>query len=222
MANLGPASIALVPSPPDQFLVQFPERIEQSQVIERLTQRSQLTFRLQHPLTPPLQTLLAQQNLLQTQLKASPPDPRQLQQQLAQIYAKLYGPAMLTEKNVVDAQAQENSVLNNWDIRLRFDAEGAQQFQEMTKTVAGTQRAIGIFLDDQLLSAPIVPTHFAETGIVGGEAVITGNYDQTEASTFASQVKAGSLPAQIKVLSVQAVRTEQCDASKPVHNGSSQ
>lgn len=215
LTGLGPASIALVPISPNQFLVQLPKKIDPRQALDRLITRSHLTFHLQHPPSSQTDALLAQQAQLQTKLRSNPSDPRQLKQQLAQIKQELFGPAVLTEENVVDVSSQEAYPNpTTMDILLRFDAQGAKQFQEITKKVAGTQRSIGIFLDDQLLSAPIVSSQFADKGIPGGQVVITGNFDQEAASTFVSQMKAGSLPTPIKILSTEAVQTKQCKPAK--------
>ncbi|WP_249369226.1 preprotein translocase subunit SecD [Acaryochloris marina] len=216
LLNLGQIVVGLVPLPPNQFLVQLPGQLDQRQAVEQITQRSHLTFRLQNPTTPQTESLLLQKIALQPKLKAKESDPRQLEKQLAQIYKKLYGPPVLTDKNVIDASYQVASVGNRWDVALRFDAQGAEQFQQITKKVAGTQRPIGIFLDDQLLSEAIVSSRFAKTGIAGGAAVITGNFDLEMVKNLAFQLKEGSLPAPITVLKTEAVQTKQCSSSAQV------
>ncbi|WP_235108668.1 preprotein translocase subunit SecD [Acaryochloris sp. 'Moss Beach'] len=216
LLNLRQVVVGLVPLPPDQFLVQLPGQLDQRQAVEQITQRSHLTFRLQNPTTPQTESLLLQKIALQPKLAAKPSDPRQLEKQLAQIYKKLYGPPVLTDKNVISASYQVASVGNRWDVVLRFDAQGAEQFQQITKKVAGTQRPIGIFLDDQLLSEAIVSSQFAKTGIAGGAAVITGNFDLEMVKNLAFQLKEGSLPAPITVLKTEAVQTEQCSSSPQV------
>lgn len=216
LLNLGRVAVGFVPMPPDQFLVQLPSQLDQRQALKRITQRSQLTFRLQNPTTPQTESLLLQKIELKPKLDAKQSDSRQIEKQLAQIYKKLYGPPVLTDKNVIDASYQIASVGNLWDVTLRFDAQGAEQFQQITQKMAGTQRPIGIFLDDQLLSEAIVSSQFAKTGIAGGAAVITGNFDLETAKNLAFQLKEGSLPAPITVLKVEAVQTEQCSSSPQV------
>ncbi len=213
LAELGPAEIALVPMPPDQFLVQLPNTVDQRQALDLITQRSHLTFRLQRPSTPELQALLTQKTQLQDQLKSNPPNSKQLEQQLAQIHRQIYRPTALTGQNVRDASYEAGVNGQYWDIALRFDDQGAEQFQEITKQVAGTQGAIGIFLDDQLISEASVGIQFAKTGITGGAAIISGNFDLETARNWASQIKAGRLPVPIKVLKTESVQTEQCDAA---------
>ena len=75
----------------------------------------------------------------------------------------------------------------------------------MTKNLAGTGRSIGIFLDNELLSAPVVGPEFADTGIAGGRAVITGNFDLESAKDLAIQIKGGSLPFPVSVVENRTV-----------------
>jgi len=87
-----------------------------------------------------------------------------------------------------------------WEVGLEFTPEGGDKFAELTKALAGTGRSIGIFLDDRLISAPVVPAQFAATGITGGTAVITGTFDVTTATDLAIKLKAGALPVPVQVI----------------------
>ena len=73
----------------------------------------------------------------------------------------------------------------------------------MTKRMAGTGRAIGIFLDDDPISTPIVNNMFAATGITGGKAVIQGNFTAEVANYLAIQLRSGALPVTIEIVSLQ-------------------
>lgn len=75
-------------------------------------------------------------------------------------------------------------------------------FAEQTKALAGTGRAIGIFLDDVLLSAPIVDITYAETGIEGGEATISGNFTAEAAQELEQQLKTGALPVDLEIVEI--------------------
>lgn len=218
LLNLRQVVVGLVPLPPNQFLVQLPGPLDQRQAVEQITQRSHLTFRLQNPTTPQTEALLNQQMELQTKLEANPSDSHPLEKQLAQIHNQLYGPAVLTDKNVIDASYQVASRGYNWDVLLKFDPEGAKQFETITKQIAGTQRPISIFWDNQLLSAAIVSAQYSKTGITGGAAVISGNFELEEAKNLVFQLKEGSLPAPIQILKTEAVTTDQCPSSKPAQS----
>lgn len=72
-------------------------------------------------------------------------------------------------------------------IDIEFNSEGAKKFAEATKRNIGQQ--IAIFLDDELLSSPVV-----QTEIPSGNARITGKFNLQEAKGLAIQLNAGALP----------------------------
>ncbi|MFS8867076.1 protein translocase subunit SecD [Synechococcus sp. H65.1] len=93
----------------------------------------------------------------------------------------------------------------SWEVLLEFKPEGAEKFAQLTRELAGTGRPLGIFLDDVLISAPIVGPEFARTGITGGTAVITGNFTVETATDLAIKLKAGALPVPIRVIENRTV-----------------
>jgi preprotein translocase subunit SecD len=104
--------------------------------------------------------------------------------------ASFFEKPILTEKNVVDAYPDSSTNSNIVSIGLKFDAEGSKIFAALTKKLAGTGRAVGIFLNDRLISYPIVSSEYAQTGITGGSAMITGNFSAQEAQDLAAQLNA--------------------------------
>ncbi len=89
-------------------------------------------------------------------------------------------------------------------INLRFDSEGARRFQRVTSDYApggarnpsmDGQRFLAIVLDGVLQQAP-----FIRTAIYGGEAIIEGNFSLQEARDHALVLRAGSLPAPLRVI----------------------
>jgi preprotein translocase subunit SecD len=88
---------------------------------------------------------------------------------------------------------------------LEFDAEGGRLFAELTKELAGTGRTLGIFLDDRLISSPVVGAEFAETGITGGRAVIQGRFTAQEANDLAVQLRGGALPVPVEIVENRTV-----------------
>lgn len=115
----------------------------------------------------------------------------QKNQEIQALIYQLYEPVGLTEKNVKDAFATPDQN-NNWSVTIEFDSEGAKKFTELTKSMAGTGRTVGIFLNQELISAPIVDAQYAETGIMGGKAVITGNFTAKSADELAVQLRGGN------------------------------
>lgn len=78
-------------------------------------------------------------------------------------------------------------------VAIEFNSKGAEKFAEATKR--NLNKPLAIFLDDQLISAPVV-----QQEIVGGSAVITGQFTSDEAKNLAIQLNAGALPVPIKIL----------------------
>ncbi|NES96579.1 MAG: protein translocase subunit SecD [Desertifilum sp. SIO1I2] len=198
----------------DQLVIQLPGVNDPAQAERVLGGTAQLEFRSQRPGTEDqfpiefqiLRTLEAQQQ----ELRASG-DEQALQDNQAEIERRnqaileLFEPVGLTGSNLNDAFAQPLPAGNNWNIIIRFDAQGGDRFAELTKNLAGTGRSIGIFLDDRIISAPVVGVEFAETGIVGGSASITGNFTTQEASDLAVQLRGGALPVPVEVIENRTV-----------------
>jgi preprotein translocase subunit SecD len=119
--------------------------------------------------------------------------------------AQLYQDPVIRGQQLQDSFPQPTQGSNGWEIVLRFNNEGGDNFAELTKNLAGTGRTIGIFLDESLLSYPTVSVEFAETGITGGSAVITGNFTAEEANNIAVQLRGGALPVPVEIVENRTV-----------------
>lgn len=86
----------------------------------------------------------------------------------------------------------------NPEVQVNFNDRGSQLFDQITKRNIG--KALPIFLDNQLLSAPVV-----QTEIVGGSAVIQGNFTADSAKQLAIQLNAGALKVPVKILSQRSI-----------------
>jgi preprotein translocase subunit SecD len=87
-----------------------------------------------------------------------------------------------------------------WQIALTFDAQGAVLFTKITREIAGTGLAIGIFLDGELISSPIVGAEFQDKGITGGRAVIAGQFTKDLATELSLQLRSGALPISFEIV----------------------
>lgn len=128
------------------------------------------------------------------------------QLEINKLSTQLYEITGLTGKNLTKAgyqPAQGNTQF--WEVTLKFNQEGANQFAELTKDIAGTGRRMGIFLDNKLISAPNVGPEFAATGITGGNVVITGSFTIETARELALQLEGGALPIPVKIVENRTV-----------------
>ncbi|GBF81953.1 protein translocase subunit SecD [Aphanothece sacrum] len=116
----------------------------------------------------------------------------------------LFDPIGLTGKNLKNARPSPTQG-TSWEVAIEFDDEGGKKFAQLTKEIAGTGRSIGIFLDNKVISAPVVGAEFAATGITGGSAVITGTFTVETATDLAVQLRGGSLPFPVEVVENRTV-----------------
>lgn len=198
----------------DQILVQLPGVSDPQQAERVLGGTAQLEFGEQLPGTEAQLgiELQLQRELLakQTQLKNSNDAAAIAQNQEAlkrsdEAIAKLYKSTGLTGKNLKDAEAEPVQGGNNWNVAIRFDPQGGDLFAQLTKNLAGTGRTLGILLDQRVISSPTVGVEFAEKGITGGNAVITGRFTAQEANDLAVQLRGGALPVPVQIVENRTV-----------------
>ena len=97
-------------------------------------------------------------------------------------------------KNAKEQMGQNKQPL----VALEFTDEGGQKFASLTAANVG--RHIGIFLDGEMLTNPVV-----NEAITGGSAVITGQRTLEEAKNLAILLRSGALPVKVSVLEVRTV-----------------
>lgn len=83
-------------------------------------------------------------------------------------------------------------------VQLQFDKEGASTFDKVTFQNVGKQLAI--VLDGKVHSAPVIRDR-----IPNGQAQISGGFSAEEASDLALVLRAGALPAPIKIIEERTV-----------------
>jgi preprotein translocase subunit SecD len=80
----------------------------------------------------------------------------------------------------------------------RINAQGAKEFERITG--ANVKRRLAIVLDGVVHSAPVI-----QERIAGGNAQITGSFTMDEARDLAIVLRAGALPAPVKILEERTV-----------------
>jgi preprotein translocase subunit SecD len=199
----------------DQILVQLPGVSDPQQAERVLGVTAQLDFRKQKEGTDYYQVMAKLQEreaLVQQQVQLQKAgdekaiaDNKAAIEQVNNAIAQLFEPTGLTGKNLKDALPEPTQTSDNWKVAIRFDTAGADKFAQLTKDLAGTGRTIGIFLDKALISAPTVGPEYAQTGITGGGAEITGRYTLQSANEFAVQLRGGALPVPIEIVENRTV-----------------
>lgn len=196
----------------NQLLVQLPGVSDPEQAERVLGGTAQLDFRSQRSGTEAQlgieyqvrQELLAKrEELRDSDDQAAIQANQEALQRSNEAIAGLFEKSELTGELLQDAYAQPSG--NIWQVSIQFDRRGGELFAELTKNLAGTGRTLGIFLDQELISAPTVEAQYAETGIAGGAAQITGRFTSEEANTLAIQLRGGALPVPVEVVENRTV-----------------
>ncbi|HSB31531.1 MAG TPA: protein translocase subunit SecD [Candidatus Sulfobium mesophilum] len=101
--------------------------------------------------------------------------------------------AALTGSLLSEAKVSLDSRFSEPYVSISFNAEGAKLFDEVTG--ANVKKRLAIILDNTVYSAPVI-----QERISGGNAQITGSFSMDEAKDLSIVLKAGALPAPLKML----------------------
>ena len=102
----------------------------------------------------------------------------------------------LKSANVDFPQSQDGQTQGQPVVAFEIKAESANKFEELTKRLIG--QPLAIFLDDQVVSAPVVQSQIRDRGQITG-------VDADQAKILATQLKAGALP--VKKIDIVSERT---------------
>ncbi len=105
---------------------------------------------------------------------------------------------VLTGDLLADANVRIDTRFNEPYVAIDFNAVGAKRFDQITAANVGKRMAI--VLDDTVYSAPVIRER-----ISGGSAQVSGSFSSQEATDLAIVLRAGSLPAPVKILENRTV-----------------
>ncbi len=108
---------------------------------------------------------------------------------------------VVTGEMLVDAQGTFDQQTGRPVMSFRFNGAGAKKFGEATSQNIGKRFAI--ILDNEAISAPTI-----NGAILGGSGIITGNFTVESANQLAIQLRAGALPAPLKIQEQRTVSAE--------------
>lgn len=104
---------------------------------------------------------------------------------------------LMTGDSVTDAKVQPGQA-GGMIVHIEFSRTGAVQFERITGE--HIRERLAIILDNRVYSAPVIKDR-----ISGGSAIIEGTFSPEEASDLALVLRAGSLPAPVKILENRTV-----------------
>jgi len=99
----------------------------------------------------------------------------------------------ITGAALTNAKVKIGGEYNMPYVAVDFNKEGAKEFAKITE--ANIERNLAIVLDGKVQSAPVI-----KSKIPDGHAIIEGNFTMEEAKNLAIVLRAGALPAPVKII----------------------
>ncbi len=107
-------------------------------------------------------------------------------------------PALTGDRLEGALATNDNENIGRFQVSFTLDSRGARSFAKMTGDNQG--RKLAISLDGRISSAPTI-----QGRIPGGQGVITGQFSNNEASDLALLLRAGALPADVRIVEERTV-----------------
>ena len=105
---------------------------------------------------------------------------------------------LLTGGSLEDARVKISDRFNEPYVALKFNSQGAKDFDRIT--AENVKKRLAIVLDGIVHSAPVI-----QERISGGNAQISGTFTMEEARDLAIVLRAGALPAPVRILEERTV-----------------
>ncbi len=116
-------------------------------------------------------------------------------------YRRLYvteDDAFMTGEQLETAVAQRDPQFNQAQVSFQLNRAGGRRFSQFTTQHVGD--LIAIVLDDEIVSAPVVRDRIGASGVIE-----MGNADIAEAADLALVLRAGALPAKLRIMEERTV-----------------
>ncbi len=189
--QFGVSEPVIAPQGENQILVQLPGIKDPQRAIELIGRTAQLEFKL-----------VDDEHSLEDALKGEiPPGDEVLYQKVTdpQTGVVTRRPYLLKKRPlmtgdvITDARMRIKSDFNEPYVSMDFNAQGSRLFDQIT--AENVKKRLAIVLDNNVYSAPVI-----QERISGGKAQITGSFTSEEASDLAIVLRAGALPAPVKII----------------------
>ena len=172
----------------DHIVVQLPGIKDPQRAIELIGRTARLEFKMVREDVPPTSTTIPEDAEI---LKEKTVDPTT--GAVTETPFVLQKKSLITGDLLTDAQVRIDSQFNQPYVAIEFNSLGAKLFDQVTAANVGKRFAI--VLDNTVYSAPVIRER-----ISGGSAQISGNFTEKTASDLAIVLRAGALPAPVKII----------------------
>lgn len=191
----------------DEIVIQLPGIKDPKRAIELIGRTAQLEFKLldeESPLWNELPAIVkpSEEEEFLKGLSSRLPEgdeilfQRIIDKQTGEVLKRPYilkREVLLTGSLLTDARVQIDSRFNEPYVSLTFNSLGAKIFEDVTGK--NVKKRLAIVLDGNVYSAPVI-----QERISGGNAQITGSFTMDEAKDLAIVLRAGALPAPLRLL----------------------
>ncbi len=181
------------PQGKDRILVQLPGVKDPQRAIELIGKTALLEFKLVAEGVDPNAEKLPPGVKVYPMKRFDPNTGRTLETKIA-----LKDRTLLTGEYITNANVRIDRQYNTPYVALEFDPQGARLFERITGE--NVRKRLAIVLDGVVYSAPVI-----QEKISGGRASITGSFTMEEARDLAIVLRAGALPAPVKILEERTV-----------------
>jgi preprotein translocase subunit SecD len=177
------------PRDSDRILLSLSKSADSRRVMDVATRRGRLQFRLiEASMTP------------EEAKRGQPPAHAEVLYGFRdQLPYLVYKRALLTGRDLVDAQPAFDQRTSEPILSFRFNANGTRRFAQVTQENVG--KPFAIVLDNRVLSAPII-----REPILGGSGQISGGFTVQDANDMAILLRAGELPGELTVIEYRTKR----------------
>lgn len=110
----------------------------------------------------------------------------------------IFSRVMVSGDMLVDANTGYDPDTGEPVVTFRFNTTGARKFGEVTSDNIG--KPFAIVLDNKVITAPVI-----RSAILGGSGQISGNFTVQSANDLALLLRAGALPAPLKIIEERSV-----------------
>ena len=192
--QLGTREPAIERQGDDRILVQVPGLSDPQRLIDLLGKTAKMTFQLVDQTASVEEAKRGIIPIGSELLKQDNPPPGDTPEIVVEKHVMVAGDRLVDAQLGSDQQGQPA-------VMFRFDSVGAREFGEATKSNVG--RRFAIVLDNKVIEAPSI-----REPILGGSGQISGGFTYQSASDLAVLLRAGALPAPLKVIEQRTVGAE--------------
>ena len=180
----------------DRIIVQLPGLDDPAEVKKLIGRTAKMTFRLVDSSVPPIMVSVG---------SPMPYTPAPLGSEYLEEtrhdgqvrYLAVKKQVMVSGEALIDAQATFSHT-GQPAVSLKFNSSGARKFADMS--AQNIKKQFAIILDDKIISAPVF-----QDIIHDGNGQISGSFNVKEANDLALLLRAGALPAPLKVIEERTV-----------------